>query len=95
MDKLTLQIVLVLQKYGFTKAALVGSYARGDFSESSDIDLIVEPPKKMSLLGLVRVQRELEELLGKDVDLLTYNGLHPYVRHYILSNELILDGSVK
>ncbi|MDQ3099541.1 MAG: nucleotidyltransferase family protein [bacterium] len=85
-------IMPILKKYGFTKAALVGSYSRGDFSDSSDIDLVVEPPKKMSLLGLVRVQRELEELLGKDVDLLTYNGLHPYVRHYILSNEQVLYG---
>lgn len=92
MNEFALQIVPVLQKYGFTKASLVGSYARGDFSELSDIDLVVEPPKEMSLLGLVRVQRELTELTGKAVDLLTYNGLHPYVRKYILDSEQILYG---
>jgi len=85
-------IIPILKKYCVPKAALFGSYSRGDFSDSSDIDLVLEPPKKMSLLGLIRVEHELEDLLGIEVDLLTYASLHPYVRDYILRDEQVLFG---
>lgn len=55
------------------KVWVFGSYARGEETESSDVDLLVvfDPEKKVSLLDHIGIQQELEDLLGKEVDLVT------------------------
>ncbi|GAJ19415.1 unnamed protein product, partial [marine sediment metagenome] len=63
--------------YKVGKASFFGSIVRGEATEKSDIDLLVELPRKASLLDLVGLKIELEEKLGKRVDVLTYNSLHP------------------
>jgi len=60
-----------------------GSYARGDHTSDSDIDLLVRLSKRKSLLDLVRIERELSERLGRKVDLLTENSISPYLRDTI------------
>ena len=69
---------------------LVGSYARGEAKKRSDIDILIKvrKGKKFSLLDLVGLQMELEEKLGKKVDLLTYNGISPYLKKYIMEDEI-------
>ena len=57
-----------LKKYGFTRLGIFGSVARGEQTESSDVDICYEG-KAPSLLTLDRIQQELEELLGCSVDL--------------------------
>ena len=68
------QIEKVLKEKNVSKAAIFGSYARGDADENSDIDLLVEPARK-SLFELAGIKIELEKALKKEVDVLTYNGL--------------------
>ncbi len=68
------QIEKVLKEKNVSKAAIFGSYARGDADENSDIDLLVEPARK-SLFELAGIKIELEKALKKKVDVLTYNGL--------------------
>ena len=80
------QIVSILKKNGVTKAAIFGSYARGDYKKKSDIDILIE--FNDSLLTLVRIERELKESLGKNVDLLTYGGIHPLLKERILKEEI-------
>lgn len=76
-------IVQILEKYGVKKAALFGSYARGDFKSISDIDILIQPPEGMSY-GFFRLKRELEKSLNKKVDLLSYDGISPYLSESIL-----------
>ncbi|WP_457613569.1 nucleotidyltransferase family protein [Methanocaldococcus sp.] len=64
---------------------MFGSYARNEQKETSDIDILVEFDKKKSLLDLVRLKYELEEVLGKEVDILTYNSIHPLLKERILN----------
>ena len=71
------KIVSILKKNGVTKAAIFGSYARGDAKKNSDIDILIKPPTGIGL-GFVGIKLELEEKLGRKVDLLTYNSIHPY-----------------
>jgi predicted nucleotidyltransferase len=81
----------ILKKYRVGKAALFGSTVRGTATRRSDIDILVEMPRKASLLDLAGLKIELEETLGKKVDVLTYNSLHPLLRERILrSQEIIL-----
>ncbi|MCG8516100.1 MAG: nucleotidyltransferase family protein [Halanaerobiales bacterium] len=68
-------IISVLQQYKVTKASIFGSYARGDATEESDIDILVELSRK-SLLDLVGIKVDLEEILNKKVDKNTFNGLN-------------------
>lgn len=76
---------------GVKHAALFGSYARGDATEESDIDLLIEfKGKKKSLLDLVGLKLLLEEKLKHKVDLITYNSLHPLLRDHILSEQVII-----
>lgn len=86
MDAIKETIIPVLEKYGVKKAALFGSYARGDFDASSDVDILIEPPQHMGL-SFIRLRRELKESLDKDVDLVSYHGISPYLRENILKYE--------
>jgi predicted nucleotidyltransferase len=61
-----------------------GSTARGEASESSDIDLLVRFLKPKGLLSLVRFERNLSEALHRKVDLLTESAISPYLKDRIL-----------
>ena len=81
------KIVPILKKNNVVRAGIFGSYARGENKKKSDIDILIQPPKGMGL-GFVGMKLELEEKLGKKVDLLTYKSIHPYLKKYILDDEI-------
>ena len=87
LNKIKKEIVRILKKHGIKKAGIFGSYVRGEQDEKSDIDIIIEPNKGMGL-EFVEVALELEKALGKKVDLLTYNSISPYLKEYILGEEV-------
>lgn len=78
------RILSILKKYGVKKASLFGSIVRNKQTESSDIDILVEMPENASLLKLANLKLDLEEILKKKVDVLTFNSLHPLLRDKIL-----------
>lgn len=86
MQNISDKIIPVLLKYGVKKAALFGSFARGDQDEKSDVDILIEPPDGMGIT-IVRLKRDLERSLDKKVDLVSYNGISRYLRKYILANQ--------
>ena len=77
------EIKSILDRYGVTKPALFGSVARGEAHRGSDIDLLVSLPVEATLLDLVGLKQELEDALGRRVDVLTYGGLHPLLKERI------------
>ena len=79
----------ILRKQGVKKAALFGSVARGDNKKNSDVDILIEPPKKFSLLDLSGLKIDLEEILNKKVDILTYDGIHPLLKDIILNEQVL------
>lgn len=70
----------VAAKHGAGNLRLFGSTARGEDRSDSDIDLVVHLEPWVGLIGLARLQRELEEILGARVDLVPDDGLKPEVR---------------
>jgi predicted nucleotidyltransferase len=84
------QIIPLLKRFGVKRASLFGSLARGEDREDSDIDILVEFEAGKSLLDLAGLKIELEELLGRRVDLLTFNSLHPLLKDKILKEQPIL-----
>ena len=62
------------------------SMARGDATEHSDVDLLVRFFRTKSLLTLVRIEREISDAIGLDVDLLTEASISPYLLPRILAD---------
>ena len=73
-----------LTELGVKSLALFGSIARDDAGPKSDVDLLVDFDRPVGLLGFVRVQRYLGELLQARVDLVTLDALKPKVRENVL-----------
>jgi hypothetical protein len=63
---------------------------RGEQKEDSDLDVLVEFEGKKSLLDLAGLKIKLEEVLGRRVDVLTYNSLHPLLRDRILQEQKVI-----
>ena len=78
----------ILKRYGATRAGLVGSAARGEETGDSDVDILVEIERRMSLLDFVGLKIELEEALGRKVDLGEYSVVKPIIAEQILREEI-------
>ncbi|HSI74821.1 MAG TPA: nucleotidyltransferase family protein [Lunatimonas sp.] len=86
------KIVPVLIRHRIKRAGIFGSVATGDATGQSDIDILVELEDKISLLEFVGIKYELEDLLGKKVDLVEYKAIKPRLRSGILSEEIRIYG---
>lgn len=64
-------------EHGYSRLAVFGSVARGQAREDSDLDLLVEAPEGVSSFDFVRFKQLLEQVLGREVDLVSYGGLRP------------------
>jgi predicted nucleotidyltransferase len=62
---------------------LFGSASRNETGVDSDVDLLVEFAGRTSLLGMLRIERELSAVIGRRVDLVTPESLSPYIRERI------------
>ena len=81
---------LLATRRGATNLRVFGSVARGEDTEASDIDLLVDLAPGTGLFGLIGLQRELAELLGKDVDLVPASGLKADLRDTVLAEAIDL-----
>lgn len=88
IEEIKRKILPILKKYGVTRAGIFGSVVRGEAREESDIDILVEIESRMSLLEFVGLKLELEEALGKPVDLGEYSEIKPIIKEQILKEEV-------
>ncbi|MBX3363026.1 MAG: nucleotidyltransferase family protein [Phycisphaeraceae bacterium] len=74
-------------RHGVRRLSLFGSILRPDFAPESDVDMLVEfePGKTPGMIGFGAMILELEQLVGRKVDLRTPNDLSPYFRPTVLS----------
>jgi len=84
------KIVPILKRYGAKKAGLFGSCVRGDSSDKSDIDILVDIDKDISLLDFVGLKLEIEESLGRKIDLVEYDTIKPILKKRIIKEQLII-----
>ena len=87
IEEIKIKILPILGKYGASMASIFGSVARGEATDESDVDILVELPEGSSLLDLAGLKIDIEEILSRSVDVLTYNSLHPLLRDRILSEQ--------
>ena len=89
IEKIKSKIIKVLKKNKVSKAGIFGSYSRGEQNKNSDIDIVVEiNDSNMSLLGFIRLNRLLEGLLKRKVDLVEYSAIKPRIKERILKEEI-------
>ncbi|WP_247232853.1 nucleotidyltransferase family protein [Telluribacter sp. SYSU D00476] len=86
------KIVGYLRATSVQRAYIFGSYARDEQTTDSDVDLLLDfdPETMVSLFDLGRILEDLKELLGKDVDVVTEDGLSPYLRPFIEKDKKLI-----
>lgn len=83
-------ILSIAYRHGARAVRVFGSVARGEARDDSDIDLLVDLEPGRSLLDLIAIKQDLEDALGRSVDVVTEAGVSPYVRHQILDEAITL-----
>ena len=78
----------VLTRHQVLRAGIFGSVARGTSIESSDVDLLVEFQGEKNLLDLVALKLDLESVVNREIDVVTYNSLSPLIRKNVLAQEV-------
>lgn len=80
----------VAADHGYTRLAVFGSVARHQARQDSDIDLIVDAPEGTSSFELIRFKQRIEQVLGREIDLIDYGGLKPRRDDDILREAVLL-----
>ncbi|MCP9450344.1 MAG: nucleotidyltransferase family protein [Nitrospira sp.] len=83
-------ILRLASRYGARHVRVFGSAAQGTAGPSSDIDLLVRMDRGRSLLDLIELSQELESILQCKVDILTDEGLSPYLKDRIQAEAIPL-----
>jgi len=78
------EILRLAEVHGGHNIRVFGSVVRGDNGENSDVDFLVEFEKGRTLLDLIGLKLDLQDLLGTTVDVVTPNSLR-YVRERVLA----------
>lgn len=84
------EIMRIAQSHGATRVRLFGSVVSGTFGDRSDIDVIVTMRPGASLLDLVAIKQDLEDVLHRRVDVVTEDALSPYIRDEALKKAVNL-----
>ncbi|HNX29060.1 MAG TPA: nucleotidyltransferase family protein [Syntrophomonadaceae bacterium] len=74
--------------YFVSKIGVFGSFARGEATEESDVDILVEFDRRVDLFHFIELQDRLAEILGRKVDLVTPKALKPLIKDRILREVL-------
>jgi predicted nucleotidyltransferase len=90
LEEIKRKALPILEKYGVTRAGVFGSVVRGEDTADSDIDILVEIERRMSLLDFAGLKIELEEALGRKVDLGEYAAIKLIIKDDILSEEVAI-----
>ena len=90
IEEIRERIAPILEKWRVRRASVFGSYARGEADDNSDVDILVELSEDMSLMDLVELKLEIEDVLGKRVDLVEFDALKPSIRESVMEDQVAL-----
>ena len=90
LEKYQQLILPVLKRYFIKRAAIFGSFAKGNTNINSDVDLLIEPEKDFTIFKMLRLEEEISELIKRKVDLVEYSALKPSIRKEVLSSAITI-----
>lgn len=85
-----MQLRSLATRYGLSSIRVFGSMARNDASGNSDVDLLVESMEPVSGFSLGALLMDAQDLLGRKVDIVTIQALHPLMRSRVLQESVLL-----
>lgn len=88
IEKIKPKVVMILKKNKVKRAGIFGSFVRGEQKKNSDIDILAEIPMNINLFDFVGIKLELEDKLGRKVDLVEYKAIKPLIKNRILKEEV-------
>ena len=83
----------VFRRYNIKRAGVFGSVARGEATEKSDVDILVDMDLSYDLFDFLKFKQELEFSLKKKVDLVEYSAIKPVIRENVLKSEVLIYGA--
>lgn len=83
-------ILRISAAHGASNLRVFGSVSRGEASSKSDIDLLINLEPGRTLLDVIAIKQDLEDLLGCKVDVVTEDAVSPYIRGQILKDAISL-----
>jgi uncharacterized protein len=84
------KLIEIAKRVGITYLALFGSYARGNATTKSDVDLAARFGRTITLFDLANAQLEMEQALGRKVDLIPLDSAYPFIRDEIAKEAITL-----
>ncbi len=90
LDEIKMIVLPIARKYDVESVYLFGSYARGEATENSDIDLVMNFSEPISLFTLAEIINDLEKLFGKKVDIVSHNSASPRLLYQIIDEEVLM-----
>lgn len=84
------EVLKIAYQHGASRVRVFGSVAKGEDTESSDLDLLVEMEPESDLLDMVAIKQDLEDLLGCQVHVVTEAAVSPYLREKVLQEAVNL-----
>lgn len=87
-DRLEKQLPSLKQNFFVGKIGVFGSFVHGDANQKSDVDILIDLSKPISMFRFLDLEERLSNIVGKKVDLVTTKALKPVIRDQIL-NEVI------
>jgi len=84
------RILQIANRHGAFNIKIFGSFARGEENENSDIDLLIKLQPGRSLLDLIAIKQDIEDLLGCKVDVVTDAAISPYIREPVMNEAVNL-----
>ncbi len=84
------EILSIAASHGARNVRVFGSRARGEQKRDSDLDILVTIDDNATLLDIVAIKQDLEDLLGCKVDVLTEDAISPYIRADVLKEAIPL-----
>ena len=87
-EKYKKEITKILRTYHIQQAALFGSFARGEQTKKSDIDLLIRTNGKMTMFQLFQMEEDIEKAISRKVDIVEYEAIKPSLKNRILNDAI-------
>jgi len=84
------EILCIARSHGAVRVRVFGSAVRGEARPYSDVDILVDLEPGRSLLDIIAIKQDLEDLLGRKVDVVTEAAVSSYIREEVLKEAVSL-----
>ncbi len=90
LDEIKTRLIPILVQNQIQRASIFGSFARGESTESSDIDILIELDDEASLFDFVGIKFAIEDELGQPIDLVEFDAVKPALKSKILNEQVVI-----